>query len=189
MDIIHKALEYYDSQKIKYKNILSTIRYYKLIIKNADVERSIIIFYNKKKEEIFKSRYEYVGNYFTNGSIWTWAWGILYYHKNQNFLSRKILNYGLDIPYNDDENNKRNINQDIFLKHELITPRFLINNYIQLDIHLAICSYLTKIPLIIPVVFSKNETLTKFKYADMHNITQQNVAFLFLLDYDTILSK
>ena len=50
MDIIYKALEYYDSQKFKYKNILLDIRYYTVISKNADIDRSIIIFYNKKKK-------------------------------------------------------------------------------------------------------------------------------------------
>ena len=48
---------------------------------------------------------------------------------------------------------------------------------------------LTKIPLIIPIAGDNDDNFIKFKYAEMYNITQKNVTFLFLLDYDTIFGK
>ena len=57
------------------------------------------------------------------------------YYNNTNYISRKILNYGLDLDTNQN-----------FLKTELVTSRFTVSNLLQLDIHVAIASYLTKIP-------------------------------------------
>ena len=190
MNIIYKALEYYDKQKAKFEKILAPAKYYKIIKKDADIERSTIIFYDKNNKEIFKSLFENVGNYYYNERMWIWAWGILNYYKNQNYLSRKILNYGLDIPYKPEQDNSGlDINHDVFLKYELTTPRFKIDNYIQLDIHIAICSYLTKIPFIVPIIYGEQNVINKFKYSDMYStIKNQNLAYIFLLD-DVIINQ
>ena len=184
MNIIYKALEYYDNQKPHLEKLMSPVKYYKVIKKDTDIERSVIVFYDKKKEEIFRSGFEYVGNYYFNERIWVWAWGILYLQKNQNYLSRKILNYGLDIPYKAQEDNIGfDTSPDIFLKYELTTSRFKIDNHIQLDVHIAICSYLTKIPFIVPIVYNEHESYNTFKYEDIHNTDKgRNSIYIFLLD-------
>jgi hypothetical protein len=198
MDIINNALEYYDKCKIKYDKILSKIKYYKYISKNSDIEKSEIIFYDKNKEVIFKSPYEVVGNYYANESIWIWAWGILTYSKNRIYQSKKILLYGLDIDCNTENNGQsENDYQNLFLKFELTTPRFKINNYIQLDIHIAICAYITKNPIIIPQLYYQDTNGTpsndihKFKNINIYNIDNNNakyynLVFLFILDYEQV---
>jgi len=60
--------------------------------------------------------------------------------------------------------------QQNFLKSELITSRFKINNSIQLDIHASIASYLSKKPMIFKMKQFKNKeiknNLINIKYPD-----------------------
>jgi hypothetical protein len=143
-DLILTALEYYDKNKEKYGKYISKIKYYDTIINENDMEHSVIIFYDKNKKELFRSRYEIIGIYYNYSSTWVWSWTIPDYPKNATFITKKILNYGLDI------DNK----QDPLLKIELITSRFTIFNKIQLDIHIAISSYIAKVPFIINIYFN-----------------------------------
>ena len=57
-------------------------------------------------------------------------------------MIRKVFLYGSDIDVK--------IHTNLYLKNELITSRFKIDNMIQIYIHCAISSYLSKIPLILP---------------------------------------
>jgi hypothetical protein len=74
--------------------------------------------------------------------------------KNSTYLSRKLLNYGLDI---DNE-------ELIQLKSELITSRFKIKNTLQLDIHLALAGYLCKNPIIYKHIIGEKETMTYYMF-------------------------
>lgn len=135
-NLIESALDYYDNvvsdfdEIIKDKNIVS----YDLVDKKKDVERNVMYLYNEKGEMVYESKWETLGFYINKYKLWTWAWANPIYNKNNTFLSRKILEYGFNL----------DPNVDYFLKTELVTPRFIINNDIQLDIHLALASYLLK---------------------------------------------
>ena len=67
--------------------------------------------------------------------------------KNTNYVSRKILEYGLDIDYKDIS----------FLKTELITSKFRITDNIQLELHLALASYLSKNPVIFKYAYNPDK--------------------------------
>lgn len=179
--LVKHSLEYYDKNCEKYERILSKIEYYELLENESDLERNIIIFYDKDKKEIFRSRYETLGLYDDTSKTWIWAWSIPYFKKNSVYMSRKILNYGLDIEISDE--NK-------FLKTELVTSRFRISNHIQLDIHVSIASYLSKIPMIynlavMPTPTEQYDVIKKTLDVSSLNKGYQFI-YMFLLDFDKL---
>lgn len=134
LNIISQSLEFYDKNMENNKDILEEIHFIRIIKSTQFGYNNFnhIEFYDKDKKLIKKSRYEVLGLYGSHTKIWTWAWALPTLNKNSSHTAKKIFNYGYDI-----ENN-------IFLKSELITSRFRVNNPIQLDIHLAIGAYLSK---------------------------------------------
>lgn len=205
MNIVATALEYFDRNTYKYKKFLSNIKFYKIKHNNTDIDRSVIIFYNKHEKILAECKYEEIGNYYPKNNVWVWSWGIPSLPKNKSFLSRKILTYGLDININTSNNDNKNKNNkkndinnyniidttNIFLKAELITPRLRLNNIIQLEIHLAITSYLTKLPFIFYIDFAStsynSDKLLKFNYK--HNHVSKKVFLrkcILVLDYKII---
>jgi len=187
MNIIKNALEHYDNNRDKYDDFLKQIKYTRLDkTYTKDIERPIIHFYDKDKKEIFMSRYEEIGVYSGSSKIWAWSWAIPDATKNVTYLARKILNYGLDIEREGD------LVDNLFLRTELITSRFRIDNIIQLDIHVAISSYITKMPMIIPCVISDDleTTYDKYMYPDDISVTlPNNIMFIFILDYKEFFNK
>lgn len=183
MDIVTKALEYYDKNNEKYNNILSKIKFIKFEGKvDSDMERTVIILYDKNKNEIFRSRIEYIGTFFTFSKTWAWSWAVPEYHKNVTYISRKIFNYGLDLDPSID---------NIFLRAELLTSRFRISNPVQLDIHVAISSYLSKIPFIYELyLYPEQEDIHGYIKAlsrkDIAPDKDYQILYLFLLDFENI---
>ena len=155
--IIPIALQKYDENNKKYKKLFKTFVKKEFIRMTSDIEKNIIIFKDINGKEIKRSRYEMIGIYNKIDYIWIWAWALPSIYKNEIYLAKTMLNYGLDIiPYNitnheidDDKIINNNINF-LNLKSQLINSRFKIYNILQLDIHLALSSYLTKIPIIYP---------------------------------------
>lgn len=188
-DIILNSLEYYDNNNEKYNKLLSKVKYYSLENKYGDMEHHEITFYDKNKKVIFKSDYELIGLYNNFSNTWAWAWSLPWAKKNETYLSRKILYYGLDII--------PEVNTQ-FLKSELITSRFRISNLIQLDIHIAIASYLSKIPLTYGLYYSpqltkpdKNGLYPIYDQSDLNNNLSKDdegyqIFYLYLLNYNNI---
>lgn len=133
--IIKTALEHYDKNIDNNEHLFKDVEYYKFLPgDNNDVTKRSISLYDKDEKEILTAEYEVIGFYFNLERLWVWGWAIPRLHKNTIKTSRKILNYGLDIDYE----------KNPFLKTKLITSRFKITNKVQLDIHLAIASYIAK---------------------------------------------
>ena len=137
ISLVTNALEYYDANNEIYNDTFKNVYYIKFIEAENDLEHNIIIYFDKNKNEIFRSKYEVIGLYNTNSNTWTWAWAISSFKKNNTNIVRKIWNYGAVL----DPSVK-------YLKTELITSRFRVADPIQLDIHVSIASYLSKNPLI-----------------------------------------
>jgi len=124
-ELILNSFEYYDSQNYLYKKYLN---------QNGvlDGENSVINFGNEK----FK--YELLGVFDNQTNVWIWSWMIPLIDNEKSNISKKLLNYGLNIfPNNDNED-------AIYLKTQLLNSRFLIEDNFQLEIHLALASYLAK---------------------------------------------
>ena len=174
-ELVLNSLNYYDANLEKNQKLFKKIFYYSVQLTIKDLEHHTITFYNKKKEIIFKTRYEHLGFYNVRSNSWTWSWSMPRYTKNTTQLARKVLNYGLDL----------NIDESSFLKEELITSRFKISTDIQLDIHAAIASYLTKKPMIFKLIH--DDTIDTAIGDNMYQIleypyTTSNINFLYLLD-------
>jgi len=175
--VVINALSYLDSNLEKYEYLFKDVTYisFNQTVKN-DMEKRKLTFYDINKKKVFESKFEVFGIYDDNVGVWTWAWSYPNLYKNVTYLSRKTLEYGLDIDYN--ENN--------LLKSELITSRFKINDKLQLEIHSALAAYITKVPVIF-----------KYSYAaDINEIDENDIIklnkdtkntliyYLFILDYD-----
>lgn len=182
VNIVTNSLEYHDKNMEKYDKIISKIKFWKVEPVDSDLEHSKIIFYDKNKKEIFKTRYEIIGLYNNISNTWVWAWSIPFFKRNSTYISKKILNYGLDIPP-DTENR--------FLKSELITSRFRISDKIQLDLHVSIASYISKKPMVYNLVYKDtSEYFNQQEYykvaEDLSDIESYVSMYIFLLDYDKL---
>lgn len=179
-NLIIKSLEYYDQNTELYKPFFSKVKYYSLIISTNDIEHNKIIFYDKNGQEIFRSRYEILGFFNSQSNTWIWAWSIPTAIKNSVNISKKILNYGFDLlPF-----------EDTFLKTELITSRFRISHKIQLDIHISIASYLSKIPMIFKLCGHPTMTLLDNNMVKIDknacNMPAYQLFYLFILDFNNL---
>uniref|UniRef100_A0A6C0E9W9 Uncharacterized protein n=1 Tax=viral metagenome TaxID=1070528 RepID=A0A6C0E9W9_9ZZZZ len=145
IDIITNALEYYDSNNEKYQKIFKNAKYFKYVDSNSDIDHDKLILLDENKKEIFQSRIEIIGMYVANTNIWTWGWAITRFTKNLTFLVKKLINYGIELDPS-----------AAMLKDELINSRFKISHPIQLDIHCAIASYLTKKPIVYKLFYEQN---------------------------------
>ena len=128
---IKKAIEYYDNQNIKYKNIIETEEIsYKYNINEITFKNPNI------KYNIFE--FETLGYFDNTSHIWVWGWVLQEFSSDQTKLCRDLLNYGLKLDPN------TITDEHLFIKPLLINSRILIEEDSQLDINLAIYSYIVR---------------------------------------------
>ena len=128
--LITEALDYFDKQNLKYKKYIDS----KKIINNEGV----VTFYDDiKKKNLMEAKYEYLGFFYNKTKIWFWAW---MHPLIKSTISQELLRYGLKI----DSKIITDKPDNLFIKTQLINSRFLLGNYIHLEIHLALSSYLIK---------------------------------------------
>jgi hypothetical protein len=156
--LIRNAFDYYDKHQEKIKNKFDNVNYISLEITDKDLEHNVMIFYDSEFKELFKSRIEKIGIYDKFSNIWSWAWAVAYFKKNETNIIRKILFYGTEL----DPTSR-------FLKTELVTSRFKISNIAQLDMHCAIASYLSKKTQIFKYSISSTPKIIDNKYLDIIN--------------------
>jgi hypothetical protein len=129
--LINNALNYYDKNNIEYEKYINSDKI------TLERETNKITFQDYEKE--FK--YECLGVFDNTTNIWIWAWLVPEFMYNETNIVRKLLNYGLKItstPIAKLDNEK------LYLKTQMINGRFLLSDEFQLDLHLAISSYLAK---------------------------------------------
>lgn len=130
------ALEYYDRKREKYKKFFSND--YEVKFQKSKLGKKVY-FYNKKtKKKEIEGSYDELGYFYNNLKIWFWAWVHLY---NDSKISKEILEYGLKIELKD-----LSKSNDIFyfIKNQLINSRSRITHNLDLEILLAISTYLVK---------------------------------------------
>ena len=133
---IRSSLEYYDNNCEKYNEFINKIKYIKQINNNQQTDE--LIFYDKNKKVLLQSPFEILGLYLPNKHLWKWSWSMPTFPKKHTLISRKILEYAFNLNQED----------DYLLKSKLINSKINIYNNLQLDIHVAVSSYLGKQPLI-----------------------------------------
>jgi len=147
-DFINKALLYFDKQQ---QNMYI----------NADIQflpnNKILLELNNYPK--LETNYEVLGLFDNNTNVWLWSWLIPYFNVELVKLSRELLNYGLKL------DPSTNIDLHYYLKIQFLNSRITINNDIELDIHLAIISYLmkNKYSFIYPFKHYYNDEKTKYQ--------------------------
>lgn len=135
-NIIKNSLEYYDS---KYNNLIKKLKIEKNehVIKkdnNFDLKENIFIIKDINNNNKFTSNYEILCSWDEENKIITWSWALPNINKNKMYISKNLLNYGLDL--NDD-----NL---LELKNILINSKIKIENKISLNILMMIFLFLSK---------------------------------------------
>jgi hypothetical protein len=170
--LVPAALEYYDRTQEKFKDLFKKIASYKRETSPLDMERNRIIAYDISKNVVLVSKYEVIGIHSNLHKIWCWAWSVPTLAKNAVYISRKILNYGLDIE------------SSMFLKTELTTSRFVVSDKIQMDLHIAIACYLAKkVVYKVRYNFKEDEKTLSDDSEDKKNKNYID-SYIFLLDID-----
>jgi hypothetical protein len=147
---IKKALEHYDAQKLKYKELIHTDDVY--ISQNID--DGIVFFPNGKNKETFD--YELLGYMDNNEKIWVWSWVLTNVDPELSLMSRDILKYGIDL------DPKSNTLEHFMLKSLLVNSRSVIDENTQLDVNLAIFSFILKEK--IHFIYPRRRLIDKNKY-------------------------
>ncbi len=182
--LIKNSLEYYDEHQINVNKIIDKIVYLKWNgnTGNTTEETSFvnkISFYDKDKKLLLTSAYEFLGMYIPKNKILKWAWAVPSLTKNNTFISRKILSYAFDLDFNN----------DYLLRSELINSTIKIHNDIQLDIHIAIASYLSKIKFIYKYIAIPMENDDGYYKIDNKVKLNKNmydkymIMYLYIIDY------
>jgi len=171
-DLILNALKYYDTNREKYSKFFDKIKYYSIVLVPAEneLEYNYIIFYDKHKNEFFRSRYEILGYYNAKLKMWAWGW-VINFKKNEIVFGKKLINYALDLG-----------NEFGYLKSELITSRSRVVSETQVDIRVSLASYITKNNLIFKLILYAPEH--EDNIIQLHNdFTNTSEAhYLYLLD-------
>lgn len=143
-ELILNSLRYYDENQEKYIKITEKFKRYSFNnYDENDLEHARIIFYDDENNKLAEYKYEILGIYYTTSKNWSWSWAIPILKKKFSYIAKKTFNYGLDL---DPEL------EDIYTRAELITSRFNISSDIQIDIHVAIASYISKQPFIFKLI-------------------------------------
>lgn len=145
--LLKKSFNYYNYKKNQYKDLLND----EIIL---DEKNSIIKFTKNNK----KFNYEMLGLFDNNTNVWIWSWMMPSIEMKKKNISRKLLDYGLKINVFGDDFDQ------LYLRTQLVNSRFLLNNSIQLEIHIALSSYLAKdnFLFIYPYKYYLNNERTKY---------------------------
>lgn len=176
--IIRNSIEYYDNNKEKINIIISKLRYIKFLYNGYLNDK--IIFYDENKEIILESKTQLLSIYYPKNNIWKWSWSIPSAHKSSTLLVRKILDYAFDL----------NNENEFMLKYLLLNSQIKIINDLQLDINLALSSYISKIPFIfeynmIPIFSNNEDKFVDYKEDILNSPYKPDamIAYYLILDY------
>ena len=178
---IKTAIEEHDIHEYKIINFLKKIEYLKFDNKYGNLTPRIS-FFDSNKKLLLDSGFENIGVFKQKNSIWQWGWSMNSINNNQNFISRNILSYSFKL--------KSDIPSEFFLKSMLLDSKHKIKNKLQLEILLALSSYLSKfhfifkLPILPNTIMPLNQ-LTNYKslFTDK-NFNQCEIVYLFIIDYN-----
>ena len=156
--LIYKSLEIYDNQNNNNKMFINCSN---VIIKTLDYDidesdKNEINFYVDNIDYNFY--YEVLGIFDKNTKVWIWSWNMPDLTKQLTKESRNLLNYAFG-KEKDSDFNKENLfktysKEDLFIRIQFTNSRLYLTDSFQLDILLAICSYVLQNR--IKFIFKKN---------------------------------
>jgi len=126
--LVKKALLNYDIKNEKHEDIINTKEYI------FNTENATLTFNKLNK----KFKFNILGIFDYSKKIWIWSWLVPSYSYNHILYTKNLLDYGIKI-------NPEKIDIEfLWIKTQLVNSRFLLDDSLQLDIHLAVISYLMK---------------------------------------------
>jgi hypothetical protein len=176
---IKTAIEEHDIYEYKILNFFKKIEYFK--INNDRNLTPRIKLFDSNKNLLLESSFENVGIFKQKNNIWQWGWSMNSINNNQNFISRNILSYSFKL--------KSDIPSEFLLKSILLDSKHIIKNKLQLEILLAISSYLSKFHFILKLPYLPNvnfeEEYINYKqlFVDK-NFNECDIYYLFIIDYN-----
>ena len=145
-NLIDNSLLKYDISNDKYSKFINNLK--------PDIKR-------EKNKISFGSNefsYEVLGIFDDQTKIWLWSWLIPSIKQESIQITRYLLDYGLNLTPSPE------MKDQLFLKTQLTNSRFRLEDSFQLEIHLAICSYIsnTNIKFLYPqrLKLSENHMIT-----------------------------
>ncbi len=130
-ETVKKALEHYDNQNWNYRYLVGIQD-----VKFDEVESSVTFFLDEGTQET--KHYELLGYYDNQNQVWIWGWVLSDFNYKDTPQCKYLLDYGLKL-----EPRSATLEQSM-IKGILVNSRIKIEEQVQLDINLAIYSYLIK---------------------------------------------
>ena len=150
-EIVKKALEHNDKKTMDYQYLINNQN-----VKFDEIDNVITFYIDNNENKIFN--YELLGYYDNENKIWIWGWVLSDFNYKDTPLCKYLLDYGLKLEP------KSATQEQFMIKGILVNSRILIEEHVQLDINLAIYSYLVKerIKFIYPRKRYTDKTNTKY---------------------------
>jgi hypothetical protein len=162
---ITDALINYDKNIKEQNKLLKNAVGFENVNSEDETINDSIIFYDENDNKILQADYETISTFYSEYGSWIWAWANPAFKKKWTRTITKILNYGFSL---DPEKNYH-------LKSELTNSRFIIIDPIQIDIHLAICSELSKINNIYNIIIPDRNIPHHNKHHEINSDKKQHV--------------
>ena len=89
IELIKNALEFYDKNKDKYSEKFKKVKYIHNEMSDTDTTQTVKYFYDESFNLLFKSRCEYIGIFDEKYGMWSWAWSIGFFKKNETNIKNQ----------------------------------------------------------------------------------------------------
>lgn len=154
-DIIRNSLVQYDAAQPVIQYLMENCMY-DGIKTDSDYVRTKFNFMSiKTKEVLVSTEVETLAIYFDKTNVWSWAWSHPGLLNSENHYAKEILLYSFKLG-----------SELSYIKNILTTSKGVINDPIQIDVNLAISTYIIKKPYI---------------YKFYYKIGQYNLIYFFIL--------
>lgn len=157
--LLFNAFNYLDKKTVEHENIFNDYDRYSFKISKNDMGKNKMFFY-KNNKKIIIADFDYMGYFNKKTRLWAWSWGRFDFPKPLTYVSRKLLNYGLDINVEKvtlKSNHEFQIDLKQALKILLVNSRLIINTEIGYEILKALIIYITKSKYLFVMKLSKDE--------------------------------
>lgn len=133
-DFIRTRLDNFDKINEKYFNLIGN--------KNVKIESNegiiSITFLDNENNKIYSNRATVLGIFDTETRTWLWSWVTPNFTSEETKDARSILKYSLGLEPNS------NSTIHFYIKSHLVNSRIYFDTKTTLDIHLALCLYISK---------------------------------------------
>lgn len=137
IELIKKSLKHFDTQNNKYSKFLKNTKFTHPLL-NVNDKKILNKIDGNEIDNTLIFNNEILGIFSHQTNVFLWSWSLPYLGINDTIISKELLNYGLKL-----EPVSNNVSH-FFLKSLLVNARNYIENDFDLELILAISSYILK---------------------------------------------